>query len=117
PTAEPSEKTKGRVHMHGTLKVAAVGAVALALLAGCGSSGSTKSATPATVLASNSNDSNSPTIAVSGHGKVDGAPDLATVTMGVETRDPSAQAALARNNDEAQKVIDTLKSNGVAEKD
>jgi uncharacterized protein YggE len=87
------------------------------LLAGCRSTGSAKAATPATVLAANTSGTSGPTIAVTGHGKVEGTPDLATVTLGVETRDPSAQAALARNNDEAQKLIDTLKSKGVAEKD
>ena len=40
-----------------------------------------------------------------------------TVTMGVQTIDPSAQAALQRNNDRAQALIDALKSHGVAEKD
>ncbi|HTL87073.1 MAG TPA: SIMPL domain-containing protein [Acidimicrobiia bacterium] len=103
--------------MSPTLKAAFVGAAGLALLAGCSSSGSAKAATPATVLAANTSDAAGPTIAVSGHGKVEGTPDLATVTLGVETHDPSAQAALARNNDEAQKVIDTLKSKGVNEKD
>jgi uncharacterized protein YggE len=57
------------------------------------------------------------TISVSGHGTVQGTPDTATVTIGVETHDVSAQAAMQKNNDEAQALIDELKAKGVAAKD
>ena len=40
-----------------------------------------------------------------------------TVTMGVQTTDPSAQAALQRNNDRANALITALKAQGVAAKD
>jgi uncharacterized protein YggE len=60
---------------------------------------------------------NSATISVSGHGVVQGTPDTATVTIGVETHDASAQAAMQKNNNEAQALIDELKAKGVAAKD
>ena len=40
-----------------------------------------------------------------------------TVTMGVQTSDPSAQAALQRNNQRAAALIAALKKQGVADKD
>jgi uncharacterized protein YggE len=58
-----------------------------------------------------------PTINVAGHGQVEGTPDVMTVTMGVQTTDPSAQAALQRNNDRANALINALKAHGVAAKD
>ena len=57
------------------------------------------------------------TISVSGHGVVQGTPDTATVTIGVETHDVSAQAAMQKNSAEAQSLIDELKAKGVAAKD
>lgn len=56
-------------------------------------------------------------VTVVGHGEVAGAPDTATVTIGVETEGATAQEALAANNTQAEAVIAKLKDLGVAEKD
>jgi uncharacterized protein YggE len=50
-------------------------------------------------------------------GKVQGVPDTLTMTLGVESRAGSAQAALAQSSDRATKVIATLKAAGVAPED
>src|SRR5262245_5622633 len=97
-------------------KMATAGVIAAAVIgiAACGGSGNgTKQAS----TVRSETDSNGPTISVSGHRKVEGTPDTATVTMGVETHDASAQAAMTRNNVEATALIDALKAKGVAAKD
>lgn len=58
-----------------------------------------------------------PTLTVSGTGVVSTAPDTATLRIGVETQAETAAAALADNSRLAQSVIDTLKRQGVADKD
>jgi uncharacterized protein YggE len=100
-------------------KTAIGGVAALAALgaAGC-SSGSSKTATSAALTAATTTGvTPGPTINVAGHGKVEGTPDVMTVTMGVQTIDPSAQAALQRNNQHATALIAALKARGVAAKD
>lgn len=97
-------------------KSAAVAGLAAIALAGCGGGSSGKPAA-AVVAADKATSTNGPTINVAGEGKVEGTPDTATVTLGVQTNDPSAQAALTRNNQEAAALIATLKGKGVAEKD
>ena len=57
------------------------------------------------------------TITVSGLGLVQGTPDVLELTIGVQSRDQSARAALDRNNQLAQKVIDALRDAGVEDKD
>jgi hypothetical protein len=57
------------------------------------------------------------TITGTGTGKVEGVPDTLTVTLGVQTQAGSAQAALARNADEATRVIAALKAAGIATAD
>ncbi len=57
------------------------------------------------------------TLSVSGTGQVFVEPDMATLRVGVETQDETATAALSANSEAAQKVIDTLKQQGVEEKD
>lgn len=52
-----------------------------------------------------------------GTGRVRGTPDTMTIDIGVETRAGSAEEALARNRDQATKVIETLRDAGVDEKD
>jgi uncharacterized protein YggE len=99
-------------------KTTAVAAAGLAVigLSACG--GGSNNKTEARTLAARSTEASpGPSIAVAGHGKVEGAPDTATVTIGVETHDPSAQAALNKNNVEATALINELKAKGVAAKD
>ena len=57
------------------------------------------------------------TLTVTGTGKVSVAPDMATLRVGVETQAETAAAALSANSEVAQQVIDTLKRQGVADKD
>ena len=67
--------------------VTAAGAVGVA---GC--SGSTKTTAPVRLTAATTPPVNpGPTINVAGHGQVEGTPDVMTVTMGVQTIDPSAR--------------------------
>jgi uncharacterized protein len=87
-----------------------------AILTGCGSDNA-KPTSNAALAAATSTATNGPTINVAGHGEVDGTPDVMTVTMGVQTADPSAQAALQRNSERAAALITSLKAHGVAAKD
>jgi uncharacterized protein len=98
-------------------KTAATAAAGLAVfgLAACG--GSNNKTEARTIAATSTGNAAGPSIAVAGHGKVEGAPDTATVTIGVETHDPSAQAALNRTNVEATALINELKAKGVAARD
>jgi uncharacterized protein YggE len=57
------------------------------------------------------------TLNVSGTGKVDLAPDIVYIQLGVHTENPSAADAVAANNAQTQKVIEALKKMGIAEKD
>jgi len=57
------------------------------------------------------------TISVSGTGEAILTPDIAYINAGVHTEDKDAAKAVAENNSQAQKVIDSLKAMGVDEKD
>lgn len=57
------------------------------------------------------------TIAVQATGKVSGTPDTLTISIGVQSNAPTAQAALAQAADRARKVIDSLKGSGVSGND
>ena len=57
------------------------------------------------------------TISVGGTGKVSVAPDMATLSIGVETRADTATGAVAGNNQAAQRIIASLKENGVGPED
>jgi uncharacterized protein len=97
------------------LTVAAVAAVAVLLLAGCGrGGGGVAGAAPAAGI---STDNGRPSIAARGVGLVKGTPDTLRVVLGVETRSASARDALAANNEKANALVDTLKGQGVEEKD
>jgi uncharacterized protein YggE len=56
-------------------------------------------------------------IVLTGHGEVKGEPDLAIVTIGVLTQAPTARDAVTANNASMEKVIASLKSAEIAEKD
>lgn len=56
-------------------------------------------------------------IQVTGTGRVDVAPDMATVQVAVETTGETAKAAQEQNARSMREVIDTLKKLGIAEKD
>lgn len=57
------------------------------------------------------------TISVLGEGRISAQPDMATVTLGVETAGDSANTALAENGAATAKVIEELRNAGVAAKD
>lgn len=57
------------------------------------------------------------TIVVSGRGEASGAPDMATLSIGVESEGPTAADALRQNGVQMNATIDRLKQSGVAEKD
>jgi uncharacterized protein YggE len=54
---------------------------------------------------------------LTGHGEVKVEPDMAIVTVGVLTQAPAARDAVSANNAAMTKIIATLKSSGLAEKD
>jgi uncharacterized protein YggE len=94
---------------------AAVGVAAISLAA-CGGGGSSHTATPLADTTPSSSP-NGPSIVVAGTGNAQGTPDTATVTMGVETHNQSAQTAMNDNNTEADLLIQALEGKGVAKKD
>lgn len=57
------------------------------------------------------------TLNVSGTGVVNAQPDLAVVTLGVETQAEAAAAALTQNSEQVQALLDTLTAAGVAKAD
>jgi uncharacterized protein YggE len=58
-----------------------------------------------------------PTLSANGEGTAYVVPDIAIVSIGVTTRGATAAAALASNSADLAKVIDTIKGEGVAERD
>ncbi|WP_322493974.1 SIMPL domain-containing protein [Chloroflexus sp.] len=61
--------------------------------------------------------SNMPQIVVIGTGEVKVEPDIAIVTIGVETKAPTTQEALAQNSAQAQAIIERIRQMGVEAKD
>lgn len=57
------------------------------------------------------------TISFDGTGKVVGAPDIATVDLGMTTTDPNVQTALKTNNDKMNQLNAALKALGIADAD
>ena len=57
------------------------------------------------------------TITVSGEGSVEGAPDMAVVSLGVTTQSDTATDAMAANSAALAVVLERLKAAGVAERD
>jgi len=54
------------------------------------------------------------TISVSGHGEATATPDMATITVGVQTKAADAQAALASNSTKLNAVVAAIEGQGVA---
>jgi uncharacterized protein YggE len=80
-------------------RVLSVLLLSAALLAGCVGRGSEQS------------------ITVPGDGKVQVAPDVVTVNLGVQTRNPNVQQAVAENNRTAAAIMDAARQVGVADSD
>lgn len=87
--------------------VLSLSAATALLVAGCSSS-------PAPAPAS---DSSPVGISTQGTGVVTGTPDTVTVVLGVQTQGDSAEAALEQNAKLATGLLETLKSNGIEDKD
>jgi hypothetical protein len=58
-----------------------------------------------------------PQISVTGEGRVEAAPDMATVSLGVTTQGDTAAAAMAANAAAVQAVLDRLTAAGIAARD
>ncbi|MHB8669924.1 MAG: SIMPL domain-containing protein [Acidimicrobiales bacterium] len=56
-------------------------------------------------------------VTVVGTGAVEGAPDLLTISLGVQVHESSAERALSEANRQAAAVVSVLKNRGVADKD
>lgn len=56
-------------------------------------------------------------ITVTGEGRVDARPDLATITLGVTTEGTTAAEAMGANSTEVQAVLDRLKAAGIEARD
>jgi uncharacterized protein YggE len=95
----------------GRFVTVAAGALAALALTGCGdqASPSAAAADPAT--------GDRPVVAVVGEGRVEGTPDVMTISLGVETRGATAQAALADNATRATNLVTVLGDSGVAKAD
>ncbi len=78
----------------------------LVAVTGCSSAANASSATPP-----------NRTITVVGVGKAYGTPDVAYVTVGVETRDASVQVAVDDNAEIMNDILDALKALGIADAD
>ncbi|WP_322489167.1 SIMPL domain-containing protein [Chloroflexus sp.] len=61
--------------------------------------------------------SNMPQIVVIGTGEVKVEPDIAIITIGVETKAPTTQEALAQNSAQAQAIIERIRQLGIEAKD
>jgi len=57
------------------------------------------------------------TITVQATGRVKGKPDTMTISIGVQSRGDTAQAALNQNSDRATKVVGSLKAAGISSDD
>jgi uncharacterized protein YggE len=78
----------------------------LVVVTGCSSAVTASSATPPNRI-----------ITVVGVGKASGTPDVAHVTIGVETRNASVQVAVDDNAETMSDILDALKALGIAETD
>jgi uncharacterized protein YggE len=58
-----------------------------------------------------------PSITATGHGSASGAPDLLTITLGVQTNGATAHGVLGTNNAEAAALIAKLRGDGVGAPD
>ncbi|MDT8856660.1 SIMPL domain-containing protein [Paracoccaceae bacterium Fryx2] len=58
-----------------------------------------------------------PRLTVTGEGRVDARPDMATISLGVTTQGATAAAAMAANSDELGRVLANLRRTGIEERD
>ncbi|MFM8323059.1 MAG: SIMPL domain-containing protein [Chloroflexota bacterium] len=87
------------------------------VLSGCAGAAYAQSSTPTAAPGADGPQQVYRTMSVNGSGKVYLTPDIAYITIGVHTENPSAQDAVAANNKQAQAVLDALKAAGIADRD
>ncbi|HEX6860978.1 MAG TPA: SIMPL domain-containing protein [Caulobacteraceae bacterium] len=83
------------------------------ILAGAASAAAAQTATP--VVADNM--FRATTLNLSAHGETEVAPDKATISLGVQTEAPTAQAAIQANANKMSRVIAALKKGGLQERE
>ncbi len=86
--------------------------LAVAMLTGCGAT--TADLGEITQLSVSSQQQG---IWVSGQGEVSAVPDIATIRLGIEAEAESVSSAQSQATDAMNDVLDSLKSNGIADKD
>jgi len=92
------------------LTIAGVVAIlGILVLSSCGAS-----STPANVTVANQGQSG---LWVNGEGKVTVAPDIAILSLGIESQDTSVSVAQSKATEAMNKVIQALKDQGIADKD
>ena len=94
--------------------ITALAIAAVILVVGVGAAYAQTSAPAAQTAQDNQNPR---TLTVSGTGKVYTTPDIAYITIGVHTEGKEAATAVSENNQQANEVMDALKSMGVDAKD
>src|SRR3569623_1301312 len=57
------------------------------------------------------------TLSLSAYGEEKVVPDMASITLGVQTEAPTAQAAMAQNAERMSRIVAALKAQGLADKD
>ena len=88
--------------------------LAAAVIAGCGQTGETAYAqAPSTIAVMPAEDDS---VTVNAKASVSIVPDKAEVTVGVNSREKTAEKAQQKNAEKVQKIIDTLIASGVEEK-
>ncbi|MFN8034407.1 MAG: SIMPL domain-containing protein [Acidimicrobiia bacterium] len=97
--------------------LAALAATTALALAGCNTASRAAEPTSRVDAAPVAAKSGPRTVTVQANGRVTGKPDTMTLTIGVESRGPTARAALDRNNQRAGDVIASLKASGIAPDD
>jgi uncharacterized protein YggE len=98
--------------------VAALGALLLggAALAACGGP-SDRAVTTVSVKQATKCQSGTPTVTVQGNASAEGAPDQATIALGVQTQAATAAAAMNANAAKANALVARIEADGVAKAD
>lgn len=100
--------------------ILAVALIALLALAGCSGQTGTSSSGAVSALRSAAETGATPqprTISVTGTGKAMAAPDIAYITVGVDTKSSSAIVAAEENNQKMNGVVAAIKGLGIEDKD
>jgi uncharacterized protein YggE len=112
-----SSYTIHRIHKEGTMKKSVVlGTILLSVILVAGLLPST-SAPGLALQEETQSDAPQRAVNVSGTGRVSAQPDVAVVTLGVQTEAEDAATALSQNSQQMQALVDALKEAGIAADD